>query len=128
LSEKPKIEPYDQPAGGWGSARAGTKIFRQEGVLLSGPRTVRRQNKPGGFACVGCAWSKPAEPYVVEACESGIKATAWEITSKRVPLEFFATHTLTGLEEWPDHDLEALGRLTHPMRWDPPSDKYVPIG
>ena len=127
MSEKPKIEPYDEPAGGWGSARAVARIFRQEGVLLSGPRTVRRQNKPKGFACVGCAWSKPAEPHVVEACESGIKATAWEITSKRVPLEFFAAHTLTELEGWPDHDLEALGRLTQPMRWDKPSDKYIPV-
>jgi molybdopterin-dependent oxidoreductase alpha subunit len=127
LSEKSKIEPYDEPAGGWGSARAVAKIFRQEGVLLSGPPTVLRQNKPGGFACVGCAWSKPAEPHVVEACESGIKATAWEITSKRVPLEFFAAHTLTELEGWPDHDLEALGRLTQPMRWDRASDKYIPV-
>src|SRR4029450_13406762 len=98
LREKPRIEPYDKPSGGWGSARAVAKIFRQEGGLLSGPRTIRRQNKPMGFACVGGAWSKPAEPHVVEACESGIKATAWEITSKRVPLEFFATRTLTELD------------------------------
>jgi hypothetical protein len=33
LTEKPRIEPYDEPAGGWGSARAVAKIFRQEGVL-----------------------------------------------------------------------------------------------
>jgi anaerobic selenocysteine-containing dehydrogenase len=31
------------------------------------------------------------------------------------------------LEAWSDHDLEAAARLTHPMRWDPQADKYVPI-
>ena len=24
-----------------------------------------------------------------------------------------------------DHDLEAVGRLTHPLRYDPASDRYV---
>jgi hypothetical protein len=88
VSEKPKIEPYDEPAGGWGSARAVAKIFRQEGVFLSGSRTVLRQNKPWGLLVSVVPGAKPAEPHVVEACESGIKATAWKITSKRVPLDF----------------------------------------
>ncbi|MCS4094081.1 molybdopterin-dependent oxidoreductase alpha subunit [Rhizobium sp. BK176] len=26
-----------------------------------------------------------------------------------------------------DHDLEEQGRLTHPMRWDSASDKYIPV-
>jgi molybdopterin-dependent oxidoreductase alpha subunit len=60
----------------------------------------------------------------VEVCEQGAKATAWELTSRRVPPEFFADHTLTELENWADHDLESLGRLTHPMRWDAATDKY----
>ena len=34
-----------------------------------------RQNKPEGFACVSCAWAKPAEPHQVEFCENGAKAT-----------------------------------------------------
>lgn len=28
---------------------------------------------------------------------------------------------------WPDHDLEAVGRLTEPMAYDAGSDTYVPI-
>ena len=40
---------------------------------------------------------------------------------------FFDKHTLSELEQWPDHDLEEQGRLTHPMRWDAASDKYVPV-
>jgi molybdopterin-dependent oxidoreductase alpha subunit len=31
------------------------------------------------------------------------------------------------LESWRDHDLEERGRLTHPLRWDSGSDKYVPV-
>ena len=34
--------------------------------------------------------------------------------------DFFAAHTVTELESWPDHDLEEQGRLTQPMRYDPP--------
>ena len=43
--------------------------------------------------CVSCAWAKPADPRVFEFCENGAKATAWEITSKRVTPDFFARHT-----------------------------------
>lgn len=39
----------------------------------------------------------------------------------------FASHTLGELETWLDHDLEEQGRLTHPMRWDSASDKYIPV-
>src|SRR6185312_12504895 len=83
------------------------------------------QNKPDGYACVSCAWAKPAKPHPFEFCENGAKATAWELTSKRVPPEFFLAHTLTELESWSDHDLEEEGRLTAPMRWDPARDQYI---
>src|SRR5882757_10923111 len=77
--------------------------------------------------CVSCAWAKPADPRMFEFCENGAKATTWEITSKRVTPEFFAEHTVSDLEKWDDHQLEAAGRLTHPMRWDREIDKYVPV-
>ncbi|MDB5519509.1 MAG: Oxidoreductase alpha (molybdopterin) subunit, partial [Tardiphaga sp.] len=70
---------------------------------------------------------KPADPRVVEFCENGAKATTWEITSKRVTPEFFDRHTVTELEAWDDHNLENAGRLTHPMRWDAATDKYLPV-
>jgi molybdopterin-dependent oxidoreductase alpha subunit len=107
--------------------RAVGEILWRKGALLSGGLALRRQNRPKGFACVSCAWAKPAKPHVLEACENGVKATAWELTSKRVAVEFFAEHTLTELETWEDHDLESLGRLTLPLRWDRASDKYVPV-
>ncbi|MFL5269532.1 MAG: FdhF/YdeP family oxidoreductase, partial [Stellaceae bacterium] len=51
----------------------------------------------------------------------------WEITTRRADDEYFAHHMLQELETWPDHDLEELGRLTRPMRWDPETDRYVPV-
>jgi molybdopterin-dependent oxidoreductase alpha subunit len=77
--------------------------------------------------CVSCAWAKPAQPHPLEFCENGAKATAWETTARRADPAFFAGHTLRELETWADHDLEEQGRLTHPMRWDAGSDKYVPV-
>ena len=62
-----------------------------------------------------------------EFCENGAKATAWEITDRRCPPAFFAEHTVTELESWSDLQLEEVGRLTEPMRWDSVSDRYVPI-
>ena len=70
---------------------------------------------------------QPAKPHIAEFCENGAKATAWELSSLRVTPDFFAKHTVTELEAWPDHDLEQAGRLTHPMRYDRASDKYVAV-
>jgi molybdopterin-dependent oxidoreductase alpha subunit len=69
----------------------------------------------------------PDHPKPFEFCENGAKATAWEITDRRCSLEFFAAHTVAELEGWSDYALEEAGRLTHPLRWDAASDKYVPV-
>jgi molybdopterin-dependent oxidoreductase alpha subunit len=127
MAARPKIEPYRKPSGGWGALRAVAEILWRKGRPLRAAAALRRQNKPGEFKCVSCAWAKPAKPHVIEVCESGAKSTAWELTPKRVTPQFFAEHSLTELENWADHDLESLGRLTHPMRWDAASDKYVPV-
>jgi formate dehydrogenase major subunit len=44
-----------------------------------------------------------------------------------VTREFFATWTVGELEGQSDHWLEDQGRLTEPMRYDPATDKYVPV-
>lgn len=100
----------------------------REHVPISGAALLAKQNKPDGYMCVSCAWAKPAKTHPLEFCENGAKATAWEITGRRAGRTFFAAHTLTELEGWRDHDLEEQGRLTHPMRWDSSTDKYVPVG
>jgi molybdopterin-dependent oxidoreductase alpha subunit len=115
------------PSGGWGSIKEVTTILLQEGIPLTGAALLKEQNKPDGFACVSCAWAKPANPHPAEFCESGAKATAWEATSKRIDPGFFARHTVRELETWHDHDLEELGRLTVPLRWDAATDRYVEV-
>jgi molybdopterin-dependent oxidoreductase alpha subunit len=124
-----KVERKDHigPAGGWGSVRSLAKSLTRDHVPFSGPRVLLKQNKPDGFMCVSCAWAKPADPHVFEFCENGAKATTWEITSKRVTPEFFAAHTVHELSTWDDHQLESQGRLTHPMRYDAGSDRYLPV-
>ncbi len=88
MSQKQSFEPYTRPSGGWGSVRSLGDILRREGVSLSGPLTLSRQNKVDGFQCVSCAWSKPAKPLAAEFCENGAKATAWEITTHRCTPDF----------------------------------------
>jgi molybdopterin-dependent oxidoreductase alpha subunit len=122
-----RTSPYKGPAGGWGSARSLGNILRREGVLLAGAAGMMKQNKKDGFACVSCAWPKPAKALPFEYCENGAKATAWEITTHRTTPEFFAAHTCTELRGWEDYYLEQQGRLTHPMRYDAASDKYLPV-
>ncbi|GAB0114654.1 FdhF/YdeP family oxidoreductase [Acidisoma sp. C75] len=119
-------KPYQGPSGGWGSARSVANILRREGVPLSGPLVLQRQNKVDGFQCVSCAWAKPASPLPLEFCENGAKATAWEITTHRAGPEFFAEHSVSKMLSWEDYDLEQAGRLTHPLRYDPATDHYRP--
>ncbi len=124
-SDKPRIKPFAGPAGGWGSVRSLADILPRERIRPEALRELVRQNKPDGFACVSCAWPKPAHHHPFEFCEEGAKATAWELTSFRTTPEFFAEHTLAELRGWKDYDLEQHGRLTHPLRYDPASDKYA---
>jgi molybdopterin-dependent oxidoreductase alpha subunit len=119
---EPKI-----PAGGWGSLKEVGTILLKERVPFEGAQLLTHQNKPDGYMCVSCAWAKPAHPHPAEFCESGAKATAWEVTSKHIGADFFQRHRLRELETWHDHELEAAGRLTVPMRYDGALDRYVEI-
>ena len=127
MSAAPKFEPYEHPAGGWGSLKAVTTYLLREHATLHGSQALLRQNKPDGFACVSCAWTKPAHPHTAEFCENGAKATAWELTAKRLRADFFQTHSVSELAQWSDHDLESGGRLTVPMRWNPATDRYEEV-
>ncbi|MGZ9811606.1 FdhF/YdeP family oxidoreductase [Pseudoroseicyclus sp. H15] len=118
---------YGGAAGGWGSMQGIASLMGQDRPSADALQALSRQNKPGGVMCTGCAWAKPAKPHVAEFCENGAKATLWELTHNRCTPEVMASHTLAELRTWPDHDLERLGRLTHPMRYDPEADTYVPV-
>jgi anaerobic selenocysteine-containing dehydrogenase len=124
-SDKPEIEAYEGPAGGWGSVASLAEVLPREKVVVEGVHQLARQNKPEGFMCVSCAWPKPANHHPAEFCEEGAKATVWELTTLRTTPEFFAQHTLSELRGWKDYDLEQHGRLTDPLRYDAATDKYV---
>jgi molybdopterin-dependent oxidoreductase alpha subunit len=125
--DKISTEPYTGPSGGWGSMKSVARINLREKVNPETVRELARQNKPEGVMCVSCAWGKPAHPHIAEFCENGAKATAWELTTYRTTPEFFTKHSVTELRGWKDYDLEQAGRLTHPMKYDTASDRYVAV-
>ena len=128
MTDDVDIEPYSGPAGGWGSLKGIAEILPGQHVPpLETLCELSRQNKPDGFACVSCAWPKPANPRPAEFCENGAKATAWELTSARASLAFFAEHSVTELRGWRDYDLEMAGRLTEPMRYNGETDRYEAV-
>ncbi|MFN4059451.1 MAG: FdhF/YdeP family oxidoreductase [Paracoccus hibiscisoli] len=125
LITTPDPMTYDGPVGGWGSAKGMAQVARAARPGPGAFETLRRQNKPGGLMCVSCAWGKPPNPHVVEFCENGAKATLWDLTSERCGPDFFLDRTVTELSTWLEYDLEMAGRLTHPLRYDAASDRYL---
>ena len=127
MSVRKAIRPYRQPAGGWGALKALSEHLLEQGVAVKGAATLSRMNQPEGFDCPGCAWPDPKHTSSFEFCENGGKAIAWEATAKRCTPEFFAAHSVAELSGWSDYELEMVGRLTHPMAYDAPSDRYLPV-
>jgi formate dehydrogenase major subunit len=122
---KTQFKEPSGPAGGWGSVEVVSTALLKEHIPVKGAKALQAQNKVDGFSCVSCAWAKPAKSHPFEFCQNGALATAWEITAKRADSEFFLDHTLADLEGWTDHELEERGRLTVPLRWDAPTDRYI---
>ncbi len=114
-------------AGGWGALKSCGKQLLGSGAPLLGAKTMLKANQPDGFDCPGCAWGDPEHGSSFEFCENGVKAVAWEATEKRVAPDFFGKYTVSELRGWTDFNLEHQGRLTHPMRYDAQSDRYVPV-
>ncbi|MEI4474007.1 FdhF/YdeP family oxidoreductase [Frigidibacter sp. MR17.24] len=126
--QDPGVPHDDAPSGGWGSLKGVAGIAQDTPVPTRALGILAKLNKPGGVMCSSCAWAKPAKPHTFEFCENGAKATLWELDERRADAAFFASHTLAELRGLHDHDLEASGRLTEPMRYDAASDRYVPVG
>ncbi len=126
-SDHPDFTPYTAPAGGWGSMKSLAEIIPREGNVVGVTRELARQNKADGFACVSCAWAKPANAHPAEFCENGAKATAWELTSHRADAGFFIANRVADLRDWTDYALEEKGRLTTPLRYHAATDRYLPI-
>lgn len=127
MEQKVKYKQYTMPTGGWGSLKSVFADVIQQRAIKTTPGLLKDHNKVGGYMCTSCAWAKPGKPHLGEFCENGAKATFWDLTSKRTTPEFFARHTVSELLKLPDYDLENEGRLTHPMRYDATTDKYVSV-
>jgi molybdopterin-dependent oxidoreductase alpha subunit len=121
-------EDYHHPAAAWGAAMSVGKVLLEQHELIRGTELIFKMNhENGGYDCPGCAWPDNRHGLKMDICENGIKHATWEMTKKRAGRDFFAAHTVTELAGWSDYYLEAAGRLTEPMRYDPTSDRYVPV-
>ncbi len=90
--------------------------------------TLLKLNQKDGFDCPSCAWPDPdGERHVAEFCENGAKAVASEATLKRLTPDVFAKNPISSLLRMRDVELEAFGRITHPMVRRIDSDLYEPI-
>lgn len=128
MSKPRKTSPaYSPAAGGWGALKSSAKHLVKSENAAKNVKALLRANQPGGFDCPGCAWGDSADAGKIDFCENGVKAIAWEATSKRVNAEFFKQHSITELQQWDDHNLEKSGRLTEPMFYDGNSDHYQAI-
>src|SRR5689334_14608159 len=103
------FEPYDSPPGAGGTIHATATALSEQSIVLKAGRAVLSMNQPDGFDCPGCAWPDPQHTGSFEFCENGAKAVAFELTSRRVTREFFATHTVSELEQQSDYWLEEQG-------------------
>ena len=84
-----RIEPYTNPAGGWGALLSVARNLKRQEVFKKGAITLLNINQPTGFDCPGCAWPEKKDAHAFNFCENGAKAVAFEATSKRVTPEFF---------------------------------------
>jgi len=115
------------PAGGWGSLAGVARSLLHSGNPAKSTLTLRGVNQPHGFDCPGCAWGDPEHASSFEFCENGVKAVAWEATSRVVGPTFFAEHSVEWLKRQDHHYLEAQGRIYQPMRYERTLDRYVPV-
>lgn len=115
------------PSGGWGSLKSIARIYGDTRPPAAVLDALAHQNKPGGVMCVSCAWPKPVNYHPFEFCENGAKATLSDLTSARCDPDFWSGHTVAELRNWTDHDLEKTGRLTHPLKYDAGTDRYVEV-
>ncbi|MGY2185468.1 FdhF/YdeP family oxidoreductase [Pseudomonas sp. SDO5591_S426] len=125
MSQVDRYKPYKGAAAGWGALIAVTKNWLGSENALKNIRAMLKTNQNGGFDCPGCAWGESPENGMVKFCENGAKAVNWEATGRLVNPAFFNKYSVSTLAEQSDYWLEYQGRLTHPMRYDAATDRYV---
>ncbi|MEO8518648.1 MAG: FdhF/YdeP family oxidoreductase [Dermatophilaceae bacterium] len=134
----PPVEPNSPPPAApdpkaWAAGVPSVVSSLEHGLEQMGPvrtaRTLRRINQDGGFDCPSCAWPDPdpGSRHTAEFCESGVKAVAWEATTRRVDRAFFAKHSVADLQGNSEWWLGQQGRLTEPMYKKADGTHYQPV-
>ena len=113
-------------AGGFDSLKSTIKHIWKSQAAKANIKNLMRANQDHGFDCPGCAWGDEKEG-LLQFCENGAKAIAWESTNKTVDATFFQQYTVSQLNKQSDYWLEYQGRLTQPMMYNSQTDKYQPI-
>lgn len=90
-------------------------------------KTLRMVNQKEGFDCPGCAWPDPEHRTTFEFCENGAKAVADEAMKAKVTPDYLAHHTVQELAEMSDHQLNSLGRISHPVYLPANASRYESI-
>jgi molybdopterin-dependent oxidoreductase alpha subunit len=128
--DAPEVTAPPAVAGGVGALSATVAQVAHGPGLVRGTRALLAMNQPNGFDCPGCAWPEPAagERSLVEFCENGAKALAWEADRARADAAFFARHAVAELAAADEHWLGQRGRLVEPMWLPEGATHYQPIG
>ncbi len=113
-------------AGGFSSVTSTLKHIIQSQQPQKNIKNLLKANQDKGFDCPGCAWGDQADT-LLQFCENGAKAIAWESTSKKLETDFFAQYSVQQLQKQSDYWLEYQGRLTQPMKYNASTDHYEPI-
>ena len=117
-----------KPAGGRGSISGSVRAFVRQDIPLKLIGSFLHANKlPDGFDCPGCAFPDKSGKPLLDSCEQGQKAIAWEMTRKAVGADFFAGKTPAQLQALGDFDLEFQGRLTTPVLYEKASGSFRAI-
>ena len=123
-----KRDTQAKPAGGRGAIKASVQAFARQGIPVKLLSSFAHANKVHGFDCPGCAFPDKTGRPLIDSCEQGQKAIAWEMTRKAVGAEFFEGRTPEELRALSDFDLEFQGRLTHPVLYERSTGRYRGIG
>ncbi len=113
-------------AGGFSSLTSTLKHIIKSQQPQTNIKNLLKANQDKGFDCPGCAWGDQANE-LLQFCENGAKAIAWESTSREVNSDFFARYSIKQLQKQSDYWLEYQGRLTQPMKYNAHTDHYEPI-
>lgn len=119
-------KPKKQAAGIPAIVSSFNHSIRKMGVTRT-VKTLGLVNQNEGFDCPGCAWPDPEHRSSFEFCENGAKAVADEAMTKTIGVDFFKQHSISELLSWSDFELNASGRLDHPLIRHEGSDYYEKI-